>query len=373
MSGKISLPIESRADIHTDIRTDIREQYGHYLHHKAVFLVFLLLLLIIFSLVAIGIGSLRVSPWEVLLSLLKRTSDLNAQVVVQVRLPRVLLGISAGAALGVSGCVMQAVLHNPMASASTLGISQGAAFGASFAIVVLGAGNMKSYGADTLSITNPYLVSICAFAVAMITTLIIMYFSKRRQATAESMILAGVAIASILTGGTTLLQYFADDIQLAAVVYWTFGDLGRGSWMELKIISTVAIAIFVYFYYNRWAYNALDSGESTAKTLGIRVASVRTIGLAFCALLTATVVSFVGIISFVGLVGPHLVRRFIGTDHRYLLPASALAGACLLVISDTIARTVLTPIILPVGAITSFIGGPMFLYLLFRGGKKYGS
>lgn len=179
------------------------------------------------------------------------------------------------------------------------------------------------------------------------------------------MVLGGVALSSLLTGGTTLLQYFASDIQLSAIVYWTFGDLGRGSWTEMKIVTVLTAILSVYFYANRWAYNALDSGENSAKTLGVNVSQVRIVGLTLCALLTATVVSFVGIISFIGLVAPHLMRRLIGDDHRYLLPGSAVAGSALLLASDTVARTILAPTMLPVGAITSFLGAPVFLYLLF--------
>lgn len=345
--------------------TSITSRFLSHVAKKVLFCFVLLVALIVVSLVSIGIGSMKLSLVDVVKALFRLGADNSQIVILNVRLPRILLAIVSGAALSLSGCVMQSVLRNPMASASTMGISQGAAFGASFAIVVFGAGNMKSMGSDTLSISEPYSVTFCAFAVAMVTTLAIMLIAKHKKATPESMVLAGVALSSLLTGGTTLLQYFATDMQLAAVVYWTFGDLGRASWAELKIIAVVTIVLMLCFYRNRWSYNALDSGENTAKTLGVDIAKLRIWGLTLCALLTATVVSFVGIISFVGLVAPHLVRRIIGNDHRYLLPASAIMGSLLLLISDTVARTILAPVLLPVGAITSFFGAPVFLYLLF--------
>ena len=175
---------------------------------------------------------------------------------------------------------------------------------------------------------------------------------------------------TLFSGGTTLIQYFADDVEVAAVVFWTFGDLGRTNWIEILIIACVSIAACIYFMFNRWNYNAFESGGQTAKSLGVNVNVVTYVGMAVCSLVASVVVAFVGIISFVGLLAPHIMRRFIGNDYRFLLPTSALTGAVLLLTADTFGRLIVAPIILPIGAITSFLGAPLFLYLLFKGVGK---
>ncbi len=184
------------------------------------------------------------------------------------------------------------------------------------------------------------------------------------------MVLAGVALSSLFAGGTTLLQYFAEDVKLAAVVFWTFGDLGRTSWREIIIISAVVLLALVYFMFNRWNYNALQGGDQSAKGLGVNVDAVRIVGMIICSFTSSVIVSFVGIINFVGLISPHVLRRIIGNDYRFLLPASAMVGALILLLSDTAARLIVSPVILPIGAITSFLGAPVFLYLLFKGVQK---
>ena len=181
------------------------------------------------------------------------------------------------------------------------------------------------------------------------------------------MILAGVALSALFSGGTTIMQYFADDVSLAAIVFWTFGDMGRASWKQIIIMAITVLAGSTYFIFNRWNYNALQSGENSAKGLGVNVDSMRIIGMTICSFTAAVIVSYVGIINFVGLVSPHVMRRIIGDDYRYLLPASALMGALMLLFSDTVARLVVAPVVLPIGAITSFLGAPLFLYLLFKG------
>jgi len=181
--------------------------------------------------------------------------------------------------------------------------------------------------------------------------------------------LAGVALSSLFTGGSTLLQYFADETKISTVVFWTFGNLGSAGWTELLILAVVLFASLVYFLLNGWNYNAMESGADTARSLGVNTRAVMLISMGICSLTAAVAVSFVGIISFVGLVAPHMMRRFVGNDYRYLIPCSAVAGALLLILADTFGRLVIAPVILPIGAITSFLGAPLFLFILFRGFK----
>jgi iron complex transport system permease protein len=204
---------------------------------------------------------------------------------------------------------------------------------------------------------------------AMLTTMIILFLAKYKGVSPESMVLAGVALGSLFSAGTMLLQYFTNDVNVASVVFWTFGDIGRASWSGLGIMSVVIFGSMFFFLYNRWNYNAIDSGEETAKGLGVDVERTRLWGMFCASLITATVVSFLGIIAFIGLVAPHLIKRLIGGDNRFLVPASGVMGALLLLAADTLARRIIAPVILPVGAVTSFLGAPLFLYLLVKGSK----
>jgi iron complex transport system permease protein len=276
----------------------------------------------------------------------------------------------SGAGLAVAGLAMQSILRNPLGSPFTLGISNAAAFGAAFSVMILGSGTMQSTAADAVVISNPYLTTSSAFLFCLLATGVILLIAKIKQASPEVMILTGVALGSLFTAGTMFLQYFADDVQLAAMVFWTFGDVGRANWQELIVISIVTVAAFLYFVVNRWNYNAVHAGDETAKGLGVPVDQIRLIGMVIASLVTATIISFVGIIGFVGLVCPHMVRRLIGDDHRFLIPGTLIAGALLLLAADTVARIMLAPNILPVAILTAFLGAPVFIYLLIKGYAK---
>ena len=346
------------------------KEYYKYTKKKKNIIIVLVLLVIIFSVIAINAGSTNLRMSQVLDVILGKGTDISDIVIWQIRLPRVIAAIVAGAGLSVAGCVMQNNLRNPLASPSILGISNAAAFGANIAIILFGAGSIQSTGADMVIINNPYMVTVSAFIWAMVGTSIILMLSRFRGFSPEAMVLSGVALSSLFSAGTILIQYFAQDVQIAAAVFWTFGDLGRVAWKEVGILSFLIGASFIYFMFKRWDYNALNSGEETAKGLGVNVENVRMVGMLVASLITAVAVSFLGIIGFIGLVGPQIMRRIIGGDHRYLIPASALMGSLLLLISDTIARTMVAPVVLPVGALTSFFGAPVFLYLLARGYQK---
>ena len=269
---------------------------------------------------------------------------------------------------------MQCVLRNPLASASTLGVSQGAAFGAALGIIVFGGGVItNSNSTSTVSVDNPYIVTLCAFVFGSISSVVVILISRlKKNVGPGGLILAGTALSAMFAGGSTLLQYFADDTSLGAVVFWTFGNLGSASWKDLRFISVVFVLSFIYYMYNRWNYNAMEAGYDTAKSLGVDTKKVMVASMAVCSLSAAVAVSFVGIISFIGLIAPHVMRFFVGNDHRFLVPGSAVCGALLLILADALAKLIAPPIILPIGAIMSFIGGPVFLILLFRGRSSNG-
>lgn len=330
------------------------------------------LLTIVMALYAVGVGSINIPFGEIILTLLGRGESLSQTAIISIRLPRVIAAILVGAALASAGAVMQCVLRNPLASASTLGVSQGAAFGAAMGIVVFGGGVVNSATATSaITINNPYIVTVCAFVCGSISSLVIILISQlKKNIGPGGLVLAGVALSSLFSGGSTLLQYFTDDTKLGAIVFWTFGNLGSASWRDLLILAIALIAALLYFMFNRWNYNAMESGADTAKSLGVNTRSVMLISMGICSVLSAVAVSFVGIISFVGLVAPHIMRRFVGNDYRFLVPGSAVAGALLLILADTFGRSIIAPVILPIGALTAFLGAPMFLFLLFKGVKN---
>jgi iron complex transport system permease protein len=266
---------------------------------------------------------------------------------------------------------MQSLLRNPLASPVSLGISHAAAFGAAFAIVILGVGSSSGHSTENGVAFLPYIVTISAFVFSLISTGVILILSKYKDASAETIILSGIICGSLFTAGTSVLQYFADDMQLSAIVFWMFGDLGKADWNDFLIILLIMIPILIYFMKNRWNFNAMNAGDETAASLGVEVDKTRIRGMVIASLASATAVSLFGVIGFIGLVVPHIVRRFMGNDERFLIPASALFGAMFLLLSDIIARNLFSPVIIPVGIFTSFIGAPLFLYLLIKGVKKY--
>jgi iron complex transport system permease protein len=211
------------------------------------------------------------------------------------------------------------------------------------------------------------MTTIAAFVASMISTGVILLLVKVKRASPETMILTGVALGSLFTAGITSIQYFASSEEVAAIVFWTFGDVGRSTWSNLAIMVAVVVPVVGYFVYHSWEFNALDAGTKTAKSLGVNVEALRIRGMTLASLVTGVIISFVGLIGFVGLVAPHMVRKVIGGDERFLLPASGLVGALLLVVADTVARIVIAPVVLPVGILTAFIGAPLFIYLVLQG------
>lgn len=345
------------------------EAYHRSIRKKWFILLGMLVVMLFFMVISVNAGAASMSPLEIVKTLLGLGDERGFVVIWRIRMPRVIAAVVAGAGLSIAGCVMQTSLKNPLASPSTLGVSAAATFGANLAIIIFGAGTVMSTASDAVAINNPYLVTICAFAFSMGAVLLIMALSRLRSFSPESIVLAGTALSSLFSAGTTIIQYFGDDVKIAAALFWTFGDLGRISWTEVAILSVVTAACIVYFLLMRWNYNALANGEETAKSLGVKTTKVRFWGMLAASLLTAVSVSFMGMIGFIGLIGPQIMKRILGADHRFLIPASALAGSILLLLADTFARVLISPIILPVGAITSLLGAPMFFYMLLRGKK----
>jgi iron complex transport system permease protein len=316
-----------------------------------------------------GIGPVVVSP-DAMLAILLRKAGIVISVPVSmqqeaifwtIRLPRVALGVLAGAALAVSGALLQGVFRNPLADPGLIGVSSGAALGA-VAVIVLG---ISSLGLMTLP--------LAAFLTGTATTFFVYRLAQRHGRTdVATLLLVGLALNAMAGAATGLLTYLADDAQLRSIVFWTMGGLGGALWETVLVAAPwIAVSLALAPRLGR-ALNLFALGETEARHLGIEVEQVKRAAILLSALATGTAVALVGPIGFIGLIVPHIVRLIAGPDHRLLLPACALGGASLLVLADLVARTMAAPAEVPVGLITACAGGPFFLALILRARRQYG-
>ncbi|MDR1155420.1 MAG: iron ABC transporter permease [Bacteroidales bacterium] len=289
-----------------------------------------------------------------------RASEFAHTVFVALRLPRILMAVAGGIGFAVSGSAMQGILRNPLVSPFTIGISSAAGFGAASAIVL----NMGVIGsADWFVVTN-------SFLFAMLAAFLVYGIAKFKGVHAGTIILSGIAIMYFFSAFTSLLQYIAADNQLKGVVHWMFGNLAVSSYQNIIVVCAVLLLCVPVIVKQSWSLNALADGDETAISLGVNPRRLRVMILILSSAITAIIICFTGIIGFICLVAPHISRLLIGNDHRFLIPFSALVGALLLLAADTAGRTVISPVEIPVGIVTSFIGVPLFLWLLLR--KKTG-
>jgi iron complex transport system permease protein len=297
--------------------------------------------------------------WDILIGKSRLWPVSYKTIIMDIRLPRILLAALVGCALAVSGVVMQGIFRNPMADPFIIGLSSGAAVGASISILM---GLSISIGIYS----TPFL----AFVGAGLTIFGVYFIARSRgNVRVETLLLIGIAIGSFLTAVTSFLMYMANE-QFRFLFFWLLGGLNKASWNTLAIaFSLILLGVIIIQFFAR-DLNAMVLGEEPAMHLGIDTGSVKKILLIFSSLVAGTAVAFTGIIGFVGLITPHIMRILVGPNHRILLPASALAGAIFLIWSDTIARTILSPTEIPVGIITAFCGAPFFVYLLQKSKKR---
>lgn len=290
------------------------------------------------------------------------THDLSTMVgkfVWNIDLPVSIAAFIAGASLSLAGVAMQCILKNPLASPFTLGLSNAAAFGAAFSILFL---ENLFLGTFLAQVVTP----LMAFIMALLATCLIIFLTKVTKISSETMVLAGIAVSAIFSAGITLMQYLADQSQLSQIVRWMFGTVSNTTW-EWDVVLVIGFALaFLFFYYFRWTMNAMEAGEEVAKGLGINTNTFIIVGLIVASLLSALVVCKFGVIAFVGLLGPHIARMFIGNDHRYLVPLSVLFGGILLMVANIVSVNVSYPMVLPIGLLTALIGGPAFIFMLIR-------
>jgi iron complex transport system permease protein len=346
----------------------MHNEYKRNIQKRSIITLILLVLTMIAAIWSAKTGSYNMSASQIISALFGNASDQTLQHVLwEIRLPRTAAALIAGSGLAIAGAVMQSVLRNPLASPFTLGISQGAAFGAAFAIVILGAGTAHIAGSEAVTVYAPYILVISAFCGSLVTVGLILFISGLRRMTPEAVILTGVALSSFFGAATMLIQYFATDMQLAATVFWTFGDVGKAGWRENLFMLSGLVIAFAYFIYHSWSYNSLEWGDETAESLGVHVRLMRIATVVIASLSVSIITAFLGIIGFIGLIAPHIMRPIVGNDYRFLIPSSAFLGSLLLLVSDILSRTVMAPVVLPVGIITSFAGVPVFLFILMKG------
>jgi iron complex transport system permease protein len=335
---------------------------------------FVFCLLIIFCVTAIvlgiGNGAYPLTIEQVIIGCLRLVSinmastalnDGQYAVLASIRVPRVLFGFVIGAALAVAGTALQSLFRNPLADPGLIGVSAGAAVAVA-AVIVLGATVLKGFSLLLGVMTLP----VAGFAGGLFTTTIIYFLAQQQGRTSMlTMLLAGIAVNALAGATIGLFSLIANDEQLRNMTFWSFGSLGSATWTMLAAI-VVPIAISIVFLYRvSMGLNALMFGEAEAAHLGFQVQRLKLTVIVNAALLAGVAVSVSGVIGFVALVAPHMVRMVIGPNVRYLIPASALLGGGLLVVADMLARTVLAPAEIPVGVITAFIGAPFFLMLLY--------
>jgi iron complex transport system permease protein len=325
------------------------------------------LAVLILAVICLFVGSSNMTITDCVEAIFQKGSAANVRIIWNIRIPRVLAAMIAGAGLSVSGLIMQTTLNNSMASPSTLGVSNAAVFGANLSIIAFAGGflstgnNLNNYAVGA----NPYATSLMAFIFSTFSILLILGLCTLRSFSPNVVVLSGIAIGSIWTAATTILQFYATDVGLSAAVIWNFGDLGRATYRTDRIMFIVVLAGCIYFMLVSWKLNALLSGEATAKTMGINVEMLRFTSMLLASVITAVCVSFLGIIGFVGIICPHVVKKLLGQDHRVTIPASMLSGSLLLLVADTLSRSMGNGSALPVGAITSLLGAPFFVAIIF--------
>ena len=336
-----------------------------------VILVFLLILYVVIGPVQININQ----STEIILSYFKLISDENISfnqiqkmVLLDIRIPRLILAILVGAGLGMSGAILQGLFRNPLIDPGFIGVSSGAAVGALFAIMF----SQFFYFYFDTNISN-FLLPILAMSGSFITTFIIYRISKSAYKTnIMTMLLAGIAVNALSGSIIGLFINFTSDLELRSFTFWTLGGLDTADWQVVSIVALFILSSIIFIYSIRNKLDIFMLGDAQAHHLGVNVESLKKKIILFSAIIVGISVAFCGMIGFIGLVTPHLIRLFIGPKHKYLIPGSALLGSIILVISDLISKTIISPAQLPIGVITSLIGAPFFIFLILKQKNKIG-
>lgn len=330
----------------------------------------LMLLLGWLIIVSVGIGAVSVSPAQVLGILMEQFGlrspwafeSIQESILISIRLPRVILAVLVGASLAISGAAMQGLFRNPLADPGLIGVSSGAALATAIAMVVI-----SSLSFAFIEFIGAALIPLSAFVGGTFATILVYRLSTTNGKTnVATMLLAGIAVNALAGAAIGFMIFLADDDQLRDLTFWTLGSLGGAMWSSVWVVLPFMLVAIFFLPKLSKGLNAILLGESEAKHLGVRVERLKKVIIVFVGLAVGAAVSVSGMIGFVGLVVPHMLRLWIGPDHRFLMPGSALLGAILLLGSDLLARTIVSPAELPIGVITASIGAPFFLWLLLR-------
>lgn len=322
---------------------------------------------------AFGIGAVSISPFAAFDALASSMNipgfgelaqPIEKSILINVRLPRVIVGLLAGALMALSGVLMQAFFRNPLADPALIGVATGGAFGA-VSVIVLGATLFGGFSEQLLGALLP----AAAFLGSLLACGVIFTLARQNGVVnVTTMLLCGIAVNAVAGAGIGFLSFMADDAQLRDITFWSLGSLGAASWGHVYAIVPVALVVLVLVWFLPMSLNALLLGDAEAIHLGFRIETLKLGVLLLTCLGAGAVVATCGVIGFIGLVAPHTSRLMVGPDHRYVLPLSALIGAILLIAADIVARTIVSPAELPIGVLTAIIGGPIFLWLLRRDG-----
>jgi len=337
------------------------------LRKNKIFFPGLIILLIAVMICAIAFGAVSILPSDMLSAMQhffqgKQPANIYEAVFIQLRLPRVLLCAITGAILSVSGVLMQGLFRNPIVEPGLVGTSSGAALGASIVFVLA-----AKFSPEVKSFTGPLLVPLVAFLGALAATYVVYSLAKNvKRVSIMSLLLIGIAVNAVCLSGTGFMSYIARDPQARSITFWNLGTFSGASWLQVFIVGTVAAVMFILSFRYSKQLNALLLGEEEATYLGVDADKLKRRIMLLNTAMVSVATAFVGVISFMGLIVPHVLRLLIGSDNKRLLPAAMILGAALLTLADMCARLILAPAEVPIGIITSLVGAPIFIILLKR-------
>ncbi|MCH8497786.1 MAG: iron ABC transporter permease [Marinobacter sp.] len=359
MSSYANLEAATGADQHLNLAA----AYRQFVWRRFACLLLLLLGCLVAFLVDIASGPASLGLMEVVQGLLRpETLDMGTRVIIQdIRLPYALMAVAVGACLGLAGAEMQTALNNPLASPFTLGVGAAATLGASLVIAF----NLSLFG-----LAVHILLPLSAFVFAAAASLLILALSRALGASVHAVVLFGIAMLFGINALVGLIVFMADAESVQQIVFWTMGSLARATLDQVAVVALVFACCLPFALRNAWAMTLLRSGEEQARSLGVRVESMRLRVLLRVSLLTAVAIAFVGEIGFIGLVAPHIARMLLGEDHRFLLPGSALAGALLLSLASIASKLLVPGVLLPVGIVTALVGIPLFIALILARSRE---
>ncbi len=338
---------------------EVRREYGRTVRRRVIVLLGVAVICVVAFCLDVATGPSNLPLEEVIGGLLRR-DDLDGPtsvIIWEIRLPYAIMALLVGASLSLAGAEMQTILNNPLASPFTLGVSAAATFGAALAVVS---------GLSVPGLPADWAVAANAFAFAFGSMLLLQAASRLRGTSGETLVLFGIALVFSFNALVAMMQFVAGQEALQNLVFWSMGSMTRADWPKVAVLALVMACVLPFSFAAAWRMTALRLGEERARSFGVDVGRLRFASLFRVSVLAGAAVAFVGTIGFVGLVGPHIARLLIGEDHRFYLPASVLTGTAVLSLSSVLSKVVIPGVVLPTGIVTSLIGVPIFLALIFR-------